>query len=177
MDGINSSAHQISDAGLYTDFSGLQKLRSKVSNANSSQSSTAESIPESRAANKEVAKQFESLYLQMMLKSMRDATITGESSESDQTQFYQEMFDKQIALDLTNNKTGAGLGIAAMLEKDLNGGQAVNNQAENNQAENNNESSVNSIELIRNQIELSRNHHLQSNGSAIDTNSTVDKQE
>ncbi len=172
MDGINSSAHQISDAGLYTDFSGLQKLRSKVSNANASQSSTAESIAESRAANKEVAKQFESLYLQMMLKSMRDATITGESSESDQTQFYQEMFDKQIALDLTNNRTGAGLGIAAMLEKDLNGGQAVNNQVTNND-----ESAINNIELIRKQIDLSQINLSQKSESAIEVNSIVDEQE
>ena len=107
---MNSSVN-ISDAGLYTDFSGLQKLRSKVS--------TQENTAETQAANKEVAKQFESLFLQMMLKSMREATVTGDSAESDQTRFYQEMFDKQIALDLANNSTSGGLGIAAMLEKDM----------------------------------------------------------
>jgi len=151
MSGVN----QISDASLYTDFSGLQKLRSKVSN----HENTAESIAESRAANKEVAKQFESLFLQMMLKSMRDATITGDSAESDQTRFYQEMFDKQIALDLASNENGGGLGIAAMLERDLGMTQAEN-------------SVVNKVELIRNQINRSSSVILQS-----DLNSTADEQE
>jgi len=109
------SAYNVSDAGIYTDFSGLQKLRAKVTGQDDS--------AESRQATKEVAKQFESLFLQMMLKSMRDATITGDSTESDQTRFYQEMFDKQIALDLSNNEKGHGLGIAAMLERDMGAGQ------------------------------------------------------
>ena len=99
----------ISDAGLYTDFSELARLRNKAST-------------QSSAATKEVAKQFESLFLQMMLKSMRDATAVGESSESDQTQFYQEMFDKQIALDLSKNEKGYGLGLAKLLEKEMTGG-------------------------------------------------------
>jgi len=171
------SVNQISDASLYTDFSGLQKLRSKVSN----NENTAESIAESRAANKEVAKQFESLFLQMMLKSMRDATTTGDSAESDQTRFYQEMFDKQIALDLASNKTGGGLGIAAMLERDLgivpenmvqDNGVHDNGVQENNGEVNNNNSVVNNIELIRNQINRSSSVIFQS-----DLNSTVDEQE
>ena len=130
-----NSAHNISDAGLYTDFSGLQKLRAKVSTQGNS--------PESQEATKEVAKQFESLFLQMMLKSMRDATITGDSAESDQTRFYQEMFDKQIALDLANNSSGGGLGIAAMLERDL-GGNAQQDATSQPVADN--------YQLIRNQI-------------------------
>jgi len=130
------SAHNISDAGLYTDFSGLQKLRSKVSGQNNT--------PESQEANKEVAKQFESLFLQMMLKSMRDATISGDSAESDQTRFYQEMFDKQIALDLANNTSGGGLGIAAMLERDMGG--SMDDRAVVDKA------AADNVELIRNQI-------------------------
>jgi flagellar protein FlgJ len=167
MDVGNHSVNQISDASLYTDFSGLQKLRSKVSN----HGNTAESIAESRAANKEVAKQFESLFLQMMLKSMRDATITGDSAESDQTRFYQEMFDKQIALDLASNKTGGGLGIAEMLERDMGVVQESAAQ-ENNGDVNGNASAINNIELIRNQINRSSSVILQS-----DLNSTVDEQE
>ncbi len=129
------SAQNISDAGLYTDFSGLQKLRSKVSGN--------ERTAESQQATKEVAKQFESVFLQMMLKSMRDATVTGDSEEADQTRFYQEMFDKQIALDLANNKNGGGLGIAALLERDM-GGDQQNNL--------NRQSAEDRIELIRKQI-------------------------
>ena len=137
-----NSAHNISDAGLYTDFSGLQKLRTKISGQ--------ENTAESQAANKEVAKQFEALFLQMMLKSMRDASAIGDSTESDQTRFYQEMFDKQIALDLANNSSGGGLGIAAILEQDMGGAQASMPKAtvETDLA-------VSDIEQIRNQISYS----------------------
>ena len=136
------SANKISDASLYTDFSGLQKLRSTVSSG--------ENTAEVHEANKEVAKQFESLFLQMMLKSMRDATAAGDTTESDQTRFYQEMFDKQIAMDLANNATGGGLGIAAMLEKDL--GTSPQNNLTNNVEE---KPVVDNLELIRKQINRS----------------------
>lgn len=132
------SSQKISDASLYTDFSGLQKLRAKVAGT--------EKTPESVVATKAVAKQFESLFLQMMLKSMRTATATGESTESDQTRFYQEMFDKQIALDLANNSSGGNLGIAAMLEKDMGGSQQQNFD---------NQSATDNVDLIRNQINRS----------------------
>jgi len=130
------TSQSISDAGLYTDFNGLQKLRAKISG----------SAEESQQATKEVAEQFESLFLQMMLKSMRDATITGDSEESDQTRFYQEMFDKQIALDLANNKGGAGIGIASAIERDITGKQPQN--IETQKAENN-------LQSIRQQLNMS----------------------
>jgi len=129
----------ISDAGLYTDFSGLQKLRTKVSSG--------ENTAESQQATKEVAKQFESLFLQMMLKSMRDATVTGDSEEADQTRFYQEMFDKQIALDLANNENGGGLGISDLLERDMGGSQQQNLEKQK---------AADNLELIRKQINMSQ---------------------
>jgi len=137
MAGITmNSGPNVSDAGLYTDFSGLAKLRAKATE-------------QSDQAAKEVAKQFESLFLQMMLKSMRDATVPGESSESDQTKFYQEMFDKQIALDLSSK--GDGIGLAKMLEQQISGKQ--NSQSENTQIKGFTE--VADIALLRNQIERS----------------------
>jgi len=140
-----NSTHNIADAGIYTDFSGLQKLRAKVSGHSDGE--------QSQAASKEVAQQFESLFLQMMLKSMRDATTTGDSAESDQTRFYQEMFDKQIALELSNSN-GGGLGIAAMLEKDLGGKQKAIELAPTS----------NDFELLQKQINRST--------SSIQTNQT-----
>ena len=133
-DMITNSGNNVADAGLYTDFSGLAKLRAKAAD-------------QSDEAAKEVAKQFESMFLQMMLKSMRDATVPGESAESDKTKFYQEMFDKQIALDLSSN--GDGIGLAKMLEKQISGKQ--NSQSENTQTKGFTE--VADIALIRNQIE------------------------
>lgn len=67
------------------------------------------------ATLKEAAKQFESLFTQMMLKSMRDANRSfGEGSmfSSSQSDFYQDMFDDQISLELSKGK---GLGLADVL--------------------------------------------------------------
>jgi flagellar protein FlgJ len=73
------------------------------------------------AALKEAAKQFESLFTQMLLKSMREANKSfGESMfESEQTEFYQDMFDDQMAVHLSQ---GRGLGLADMLVRQLQGG-------------------------------------------------------
>ncbi len=111
MNTDNSTHAALSSAGIYTDFSGLAQLRAQAN----------EHSPE---ANREVAKQFEALFLQMMLKSMREAGagISEESGNNDQTRFYQEMFDKQIALDLAR---GRGIGIASILERQLNGETAI----------------------------------------------------
>ncbi len=135
---ITNSGNNVADAGLYTDFSGLAKLRAQA---------TGQSGVAADAAAKEVAEQFESLFLQMMLKSMRDATVPGESAESEQTKFYQEMFDKQIALDLSSK--GDGIGLAKMLEKQISGNH--NMQSENAQTKGFTE--IADIALLRNQIE------------------------
>jgi flagellar protein FlgJ len=70
------------------------------------------------SALKEAAKQFESLFTQMLLKSMREANKSfGDSMfESDQTEFYQDMFDDQMAVHLSQGK---GLGLADMLVRQL----------------------------------------------------------
>jgi flagellar protein FlgJ len=71
------------------------------------------------AALKEAAKQFESLFTQMLLKSMRDANRSfGEDSMfgSSQGDFYQDMFDDQMAMQLSKGK---GLGLADMLVQQL----------------------------------------------------------
>jgi flagellar protein FlgJ len=75
---------------------------------------------------KEAAKQFESLFTQMLLKSMREAnkSFGGDSLfGSDQADFYQDMFDDQMALHLSKGK---GLGLADMLMRQLAGGVTAN---------------------------------------------------
>ena len=108
-------------AGLYTDFGGLAQLRVKAS----SQPAEANrgSNNDRAEATQEVARQFEALLLQTMLKTMRDASQLSESTDSDQTRLYQDMFDKQVALELATR--GGGTGLAAMLERDLGAGQGL----------------------------------------------------
>jgi peptidoglycan hydrolase FlgJ len=73
------------------------------------------------AALKEAAKQFESLFTQMLLKSMREANKSfGDSMfGGDEAEFYQGMFDDQMAVHLSQGK---GLGLADMLIRQLAGG-------------------------------------------------------
>ena len=85
---------------IYNDFAGLANLK-------------AQAAKESPEATREAARQFEALFVQMMLKSMRSASaVLGE--ERDTT--YEEMFDQQVAIEMTRNR---GIGIAEMLVRQL----------------------------------------------------------
>lgn len=86
-----------------TDFSQYAGLRAKAQ----------QNDPEALRA---AAKQFEGLMLQQMLKSMRAASIGDDVLGGEQVQFFQEMFDQQLAKDLSN---GRGLGLADMMVRQL----------------------------------------------------------
>lgn len=88
------------NVSMFSDFSGLARLREDAKT-------------QSPEAAREAAQQFEALFVQMMLQSMRSAGAVF-AEERDTT--YEEMFDKQIALELTRGK---GLGIADLLMKQL----------------------------------------------------------
>lgn len=60
----------------------------------------------------EIARQFEALYLQMMLKRMREATPRSGMLDSDQTRMVQSMGDEQMAMQLS--RPGIGLADALM---------------------------------------------------------------
>jgi peptidoglycan hydrolase FlgJ len=79
---------------------------------------------ENPAALREAARQFESLFTQMMLKSMREANFGDSLAGSDATDFYQEMHDSQLAVEISK---GRGLGLADMLVQQLTkaGGKAL----------------------------------------------------
>ena len=70
---------------------------------------------DSKKALKEAAKQFEALFLQMLVKSMRDATIKSGLIDSQQTQFYTEMYDQQ----LTQSMSAKGIGLADIMVEQL----------------------------------------------------------
>lgn len=90
-------------ANVYTDFSGLNALGLK-----------ARSAPAEAAG--EVAQQFEAIFIGMVMKSMREATPEDSLFGSDQMEAYQDIFDKQLALDLA---TKGGLGLASLIEEQI----------------------------------------------------------
>jgi peptidoglycan hydrolase FlgJ len=63
------------------------------------------------AVGRAAAEQFEATFIQLLLKSMREANDSFKSDlfDSDQTKFYSEMYDEQLSLDLANINSGMGL--------------------------------------------------------------------
>ena len=66
-------------------------------------------------AVKAAAKQFEALFLNMMMKSMRDATPQDGMFDNSQTKLYTSMLDQQISQSLASR----GVGLADMLVRQL----------------------------------------------------------
>jgi peptidoglycan hydrolase FlgJ len=93
--------------GTYTDMSAFAGLRSAAQK-------------DSKSALPTVAKQFESIFTQMMLKSMRDASASmgDDIMGSQAADTYRDMADKQLSLTLSQGK---GIGIADMLIRQLGG--------------------------------------------------------
>lgn len=89
----------------YVDFNELTALRREAGKDPSQ-------------ALEKVARQFEALFMQMMLKSMREAgTEEGGLFDNDQTRLYQDMYDKQISLSLSEG--GNGIGLAKLLVQQM----------------------------------------------------------
>jgi peptidoglycan hydrolase FlgJ len=87
----------------YTDLQGLAGLKR-------------EARVDERAALRETARQFESLFIKMMLSSMREASEGDPIFDSDQSQMYRGMFDDQMSLELS---AGRGIGLADALVEQL----------------------------------------------------------
>jgi len=70
-------------------------------------------------ALKEVAKKFEAMFVQQMLKTMREANAAfgeGNYFDSQETHFHRDMLDQQMVLNLTS---GSGIGLADHFYKQM----------------------------------------------------------
>jgi flagellar protein FlgJ len=89
---------------LAIDTKGLAELRQ----------SARQKSPE---ALKAAAKQFEALFMNMIMKSMREASLQESIVDNDQSRMYTSMLDQQLSQNLANR----GLGLADMLTRQLSG--------------------------------------------------------
>lgn len=110
---MNSIASGISDR-LAIDGSGLNDLKLAAK----------ENSPE---AIKGVAKQFEAIFMNMMLKSMRDASPQDGPFDNEQSRQFTSMLDQQ----LTSSLSSKGLGLAEVLAKQLSKTGYTNAAADN----------------------------------------------
>jgi flagellar protein FlgJ len=91
----------MANANTYSDPNGLAALKKD---------------PNSPAALHAVAQQVDALFLQMMLKSMRDANAAAGDGDSNEMGMYQDMFDKQIALTMSQHQD---LGLGSLLTRQI----------------------------------------------------------
>ncbi|MEJ2529011.1 MAG: rod-binding protein [Gammaproteobacteria bacterium] len=97
-------------APIYTDFQGMAELKARAH-------------ADAKGSLDKVARQLESLFTQMMLKSMRQAKLGDGLMDNDQTKFYQEMYDQQLALHLSES---GGIGLTEVIKSQLGGSDAAN---------------------------------------------------
>jgi flagellar protein FlgJ len=102
----------VQNADVYTDFSALAKLKTQAR----------KNSPE---ALKEVAKQFEAIFVSSVLKGMRDAKLADGIADNDQSKFYTEMYDQQLAEQLSGKP---GIGLADLIVRQLSHNKPANDQ-------------------------------------------------
>ena len=113
-----------SAGGTSLDFSRLTQLRE------SSKSDVG-------GTTKEVAQQFESLFVNMMLQAMRKATNKSGLLDSQATQTYEQLFDQEVATSLS--KTGS-FGIAEAIERQIRFSKGSEQHLNRSETDNSNDS-------------------------------------
>lgn len=111
LNSVNFSAGGVLDQRLSLDVQGVDALRRTV------RTSPQEGM-------KQASKQFEVMFMQMVLKSMREATPSDGMFSSQQEKLYTSMLDQQLA----QNLSGRGLGLAEAMFAQLSrtmGGEAT----------------------------------------------------
>ena len=101
---------KLGDVNNYHDLSGLQNLKAKAS-----------MDPQNKEALKKAAEHFESIFIGMMLKSMRSANAVfeeGNPMNSNTTKFFRDMYDQQLATDMASN---GSMGLADIIVQQLSG--------------------------------------------------------
>ncbi len=103
---------KIADASNFLDVNGLNSIRLQSNEVD----------PEAKkAALNQAAKQFEAIFMQMLMKSMRSAQDVLESDSpfnSESTKFYRDMHDQQLAVELSDN---GSLGLSELIIRQLGG--------------------------------------------------------
>jgi peptidoglycan hydrolase FlgJ len=74
-----------------------------------------------KAAIKEAAKQFEALFMQQLMKSMREATMASGMLDNEGSKMGTEMLDNQLSTQMTGLPGGLADAIARQLERQMGG--------------------------------------------------------
>ncbi|WP_085298674.1 flagellar assembly peptidoglycan hydrolase FlgJ [Cognaticolwellia mytili] len=103
---------RIADAQNFLDVNGLSSIRRDAKSGDKASQA---------AALDQAAKQFESIFMQMLMKSMRkaqDVLASDSPFNSESTKFYRDMHDQQMSLEMSNN---GSLGLSELIVRQLGG--------------------------------------------------------
>jgi flagellar protein FlgJ len=106
MSSTESLRASAATADAYTDLQSLQKLRTN---------------PDKDAALRQVAQQFESMFLNLLLKNMREANAVFEEDSlfnSNESRMVRDMYDNQLSLSMAHAN---GTGLADALYRQMSG--------------------------------------------------------
>jgi flagellar protein FlgJ len=94
---------------LAVDIRSLNSLKYDAGTANNAQTT------------REVAKQFESLFMRELIKSMREATMKSGLMEGEQANLGQDMLDQQLSVSMSGQPGGLSEAIARQLSRQMGG--------------------------------------------------------
>ena len=98
---------------IYTDLNGLKSLK-------------ASARKDARSALPEVARQFESVMISMMLKNLRKTGLEDPYFKSEAMDSYRDMHDKQLSMELSK---GRGIGLAEAIVRQMENQVGTGNKA------------------------------------------------
>lgn len=105
----SSSTTSSTSNALAVDIRSLNTLKYDAGTANNAQTT------------REVAKQFESLFMRELIKSMRDATMKSGLMEGEQANLGQDMMDQQLSVTMSGQQGGLSEAIARQLSRQMGG--------------------------------------------------------
>jgi Rod binding domain-containing protein len=94
MDSVNNASTR-----SYLDFQGLGELKGRAAR-------------DGKSALRETAQQFEAMFLQMMMKSMRESVEKSDLTQSEHADMFEGMFDREVSMAMARRNS---LGVADML--------------------------------------------------------------
>ena len=106
---LPSSSTTSPSNALAVDIRSLNSLKYEAGTANSAQ------------VTREAAKQFESLFMRELIKSMRDATMKSGLMEGEQANLGQDMLDQQLSVNMSGLQGGLSEAIARQLSRQMGG--------------------------------------------------------
>ena len=109
---LPSSGTGSASNALAVDIRALNALKYEAGTANSAQ------------AAQEAAKQFESLFMRELIKSMREATMKSGLLDNEQGNLGQDLLDQQLSVSLSGMQGGLSDAIARQLSRQMSGAEA-----------------------------------------------------